>query len=456
MYTQRLITIESWASDSASKQFFQYNSVKSVKFGTNFVSILQFDGTLYSNIEGGDLKTIAQGVKEIDCCMFGMILVKYNNEIIWYKLHVGELLNAGYDGNDVTVVAASVYGIIGRKDGKVIAFDVDYQREINFIEKNTCCIKDIKATPKMLLILTEEMNIYSCGLITFEARMLNANPIRLIAVGNTHSLALIQAEIAPLSQWSTETLMEFKSENGFEECCQLIRYHEIDGTDLEDLNDKYFLETLGIRETDRRSKLKYLLKKANCQGFSKKYDIIGWGRNQYMQLGPEGHMINSPIKLTRPELGEDEKIISLHCDKNFSYILTSNSKLLALGGKSNVKMTKNDKKGIIWDEIQQKLLEKGKIVKVETSNKMIGIIYRREIKTKINIKMRMAEDILRMIENGRMPTDSYEIGYLDRFLGILETSLEAFGKSDIRKHRIQYFKRNGKIVWDRRTKTDIF
>ena len=70
--------------------------------------------------------------------------------------------------------------------------------------------------------------------------------------------------------------------------------------------------------------------------------------------------------------------------------------------------------------------------------------------------MRMGEDILRMIQNGSTPLEAYEIGYLDRFLGIMESSYLQFIKTDIPRHRIQYFKRNGKLVWDRRTRLDIF
>lgn len=456
IYSQRVLIINSWNLETASKIFLHYNLVKSVKFASEFFSVLRYDGSLYSNINTQGLELVGEGVKEIDCCLHGMIVWEFNGIITWWKKMDGEIVKARFDSDEVSVIAASVYGIIGRKDGKVFAFEGEYQREVEFVEKNTCGIKDIKASPKMLLILTDDGNLYVCGMIVFEASLIRLNCVRFAAIGNSHSLALKQAKIAQVNTWSTEVLIDFMKENGFEDCCKVILNHEVDGSDMQNMNEKYFLETLGIREPDRRNKLKYLLKQANSQGFSKKFEIFGWGRNKSMQLGPDGFAHNSPIKLLPPDLVEGEKILSVHCDKVFSYLLTSTGKVLVLGGKSLAKIQKAEKKNVKWEEIQNKLIEKGKIVSIETSNKMLAVIYLNEIKSKKKIKMRMAEDILRMVSNGKIPASAYEIGHLDRFLGILETTLPEFNKTDIPKHRIQYFKRNGKMVWDRRDRTDIF
>ena len=456
MYTQRVLLINSWGSESASKNFLQYNLVKSIKFGAEFTSILRYDGTLYTSMLGDGLKLVEVGVKEIDCCMHGMIVWQYTQGISWWKLVAGNLVKTNWDPTDVSVIAASVYGIVGRKDGKVIAFESEYQREVNFLPTNSSGIRDIKASPKMLLILTEDFNVYSCGMITFDAAMMNFRNVRFISIGNSHSLVLTQAESVQVSQWTTADLITFMGENGFGDCCKMIENHDIDGTDMQDMSDKYFLETLGIREPDRRNKLKYLLKQANSQAFAKKYDIYGWGRNKSMQLGPDGFMHAAPVKIMLPELVENERIAAINCDKDYSYLVTSNGRVLTLGGKSMAKMVKLDKKGVKWEDVNTKLVEKGKIVSIESTNNMIGVIFRSEVKARGKIKMRMAEDILRMIANGKIPIEAYEIGHLDRFLGILETSLKEFNKLDIPKHRIQFFKRNGKIVWDRRDRTDCF
>jgi len=51
-------------------------------------------------------------------------------------------------------------------------------------------------------------------------------------------------------------------------------------------------------------------------------------------------------------------------------------------------------------------------------------------------------------------THTWIIGYEDRFVGIMETSVEEFANSEIPWHRVQYFKRDNEIVWDRVARID--
>ena len=47
----------------------------------------------------------------------------------------------------------------------------------------------------------------------------------------------------------------------------------------------------------------------------------------------------------------------------------------------------------------------------------------------------------------------YQVVYTDRMLGSLECPLDTFlDSSDIPFHRIQMFKRNGEICWDRKNR----
>jgi hypothetical protein len=41
------------------------------------------------------------------------------------------------------------------------------------------------------------------------------------------------------------------------------------------------------------------------------------------------------------------------------------------------------------------------------------------------------------------------IGYEDRFLGILEIPVDEYQQSEVKVTRIQYFKQNDQVVWDR-------
>uniref|UniRef100_A0A8C6VJA0 Leukocyte receptor cluster member 9 n=1 Tax=Naja naja TaxID=35670 RepID=A0A8C6VJA0_NAJNA len=79
--------------------------------------------------------------------------------------------------------------------------------------------------------------------------------------------------------------------------------------------------------------------------------------------------------------------------------------------------------------------------------------------------MKTAEDVIsRLLWDTQVPAERFSIGYLDRFLGILEESFTSFSWEDlasvgpgvlaIPKHRIQYFKYRDRVVWDKASRTD--
>ena len=44
---------------------------------------------------------------------------------------------------------------------------------------------------------------------------------------------------------------------------------------------------------------------------------------------------------------------------------------------------------------------------------------------------------------------------MDRFVGIMECSLETYDIGDIPEHRIYYFKYDNVLIWDRNSKIDL-
>ena len=81
--------------------------------------------------------------------------------------------------------------------------------------------------------------------------------------------------------------------------------------------------------------------------------------------------------------------------------------------------------------------------------------------------MRQATEVIsRILWDADLPTQEFCIGYLDRFVGIIEKPFAAFSWEDIAsvgpnvlsvpKHRIQYFKYKDQIVWDKRSQLDNF
>ena len=84
--------------------------------------------------------------------------------------------------------------------------------------------------------------------------------------------------------------------------------------------------------------------------------------------------------------------------------------------------------------------------------------------------MKTAEDVISRIEwDDRLDKRYFRVGYIDRFIGLQEKSFNDFDfKVDlstvsdkhsnilaIPKHRIQYFKYNNEIIWDKDTRTDL-
>lgn len=455
IYTQRCKILESWNSESPIIQYLPYNLVKSIKFGSDFFVVLQYNGNVYSNISGKP-ELLENQALEIEACLNGLIFRRFNGSVVWVKKIVGTIVGKEWDGEKPLVISASLYGVVALPSEKVVLFDDSYRREVNFGKEGVGKVVQMKSTPKMVLILTESMNLYVCGLITFEANLVLTGHIRLFSIGNTHSLALVQEASTPFESWSTPVLLDFMSKNGYEDCCQLIKNHEIDGKDLQKTSDKYFAETLGIRESDRRSKLRYLLKQSNSRQYHKNFSILGWGRNNFSQLGGKISSTSTPTTIISPALTETDTVQSIHCDKQFSYFLTQKGKILALGGKNLNKLTQAEKKSLAWEDVTGKICDKGIVVGLEMGNKMAGVVYRVDSVNKAKVKMRMAENIVKLAVNGSLPVEVYEVGYLDRFLGMMQMPLAEFCQTDVPKHRIQYFKRNGKVVWDRQERIDNF
>ena len=79
--------------------------------------------------------------------------------------------------------------------------------------------------------------------------------------------------------------------------------------------------------------------------------------------------------------------------------------------------------------------------------------------------MKTATDVINRIQwDEKLNPEHFTVGYLDRFVGIVENSFNSFDWEDVTsldpnilaipKHRIQYFKFNDEIVWDKNKRLD--
>jgi poly(A) polymerase len=69
--------------------------------------------------------------------------------------------------------------------------------------------------------------------------------------------------------------------------------------------------------------------------------------------------------------------------------------------------------------------------------------------------LRQSKELINRIKwDSNFEPEMLRIGYLDRFVGIMECSLETYDIGDIPMHRIYYLKYDNCLVWDRETKLD--
>lgn len=249
---------------------------------------------------------------------------------------------------------------------------------------------------------------------------------------------------------------------GFADCVPVIRNHFITGRDLAEAEPEFFYDTLGIAESDRRVKLKLELKRVMEHSISQEFELFGWGLNLFCQLGYEALKVGSPSKMALPQLFAQEEIVELCANKKNSLIFTSLGRVFIMGGQRYQKLNAQQRQQQPrFRDITGALNMNGEYNIVEicpNHDGAIGLVYRK-CSGKIGSgkqKMKVGSKILHnIIYSTKFDASDFAVGYLDRFLGILEIPATEFYSSEIPKHRIQYFKKGADIVWDRRTRIDL-
>jgi len=93
----------------------------------------------------------------------------------------------------------------------------------------------------------------------------------------------------------------------------------------------------------------------------------------------------------------------------------------------------------------------------QNNNQPITVITKVD-ETKESKKLGSAEDVFNKIRwDPKYDTTMFTVGYMDRFVGIIELSFEKFVKNPdpIPFHRIYIFKLNDQVVWDRDKKINL-
>jgi uncharacterized protein (UPF0248 family) len=71
-------------------------------------------------------------------------------------------------------------------------------------------------------------------------------------------------------------------------------------------------------------------------------------------------------------------------------------------------------------------------------------------------KVRTAKAAIdKVLWDPNLDQNEFSVGYFDKYMGVLETKIDEYQKSEIKEHRLIYLKKAGTIVWHREDKIDL-
>lgn len=133
-------------------------------------------------------------------------------------------------------------------------------------------------------------------------------------------------------------------------------------------------------------------------------------------------------------------------------------------GKGSLAKSKMQRMAVEDHEVHVPPKEKRAGAGKKLKSKMEDVV---EDETEKKAALRTSNSVIsRILWDPDLPSEEFKVGYLDRFVGIIEKPFSSFSWEDIAtvginvlavpKHRIQYFKFREEIVWDKRSQMDNF
>lgn len=351
--------------------------------------------------------------------------------------------------------------VISTESHQVVIWDGSEIRSVTFEPPVAGSVLSMDCHGKLALILFEGGHLYRLetnSLTSTQDPFFKKKPIGLLSAGLLHSLALQREELPPLSSWNTQVLIDWLDSNGFADCRGVVLHSKITGKALEDADDDFFLDVLGIREAERVSRLKYLRSQYHSRTFSAKCALFGWGKNIDGQLGRVESVYSHPIAIELPEMKKNEIVKAIYCSKTYSFLLTSQSRVYSLGGTK----AKNRPPGVDtlpWTDITAVLTAGQATRSIEAlipgNEELFFLTIRKDQRNLPQKRLKGANLIMNQIMwDPKLNLVDFKVGYEDRFVGIVEVTAAEFSRSEIPSHRIRYFTRGGEVVWDRRTRVN--
>ncbi|CAD8115981.1 unnamed protein product [Paramecium primaurelia] len=348
---------------------------------------------------------------------------------------------------------------------------------------------------------------------TVQQNYFDKKSIISIYSGLNYFLALGRENIKSIKEWTNEELQAWLSKIGFSDYVNIVKYNEFTGLEFskEAVHQEFQKNTLGLINAELQIKLSTEITRAMEQQY-KDYQLFGWGKNDFGQLAVPLSNNVQYTKVSLPNLEEDDEIIQIECGWKNVAILTHSGKLYLTEnqqkqlkkekdiqqqpqqlqdeeGKKKKKSRQDQKdqkeqqkdpeqqqqqQSKYWSDISKIFIKSNdkreyKHYYVNLSKDYLVVICsifdkkiiqnyfpemleQKEFQKKFKPTLQVIDRILWDIKFNK---EDFIVGYEDRFLGIMEVPFTDFINSQVKSHRVQYFKQHGKIVWDRSRRLDL-
>lgn len=373
--SNNFINICKESKNSSFSYYMDEKSIKQIEFGHKFFGLLTFEGELsFSLSRELNLNKNFEQRKNIKCFSAKRNLIYLTEQGHIFIIYYDKLLNLGDCQEEVLFFSLlnpidffySSYNFVFMvtKEKKqyyvynLLEFDIN---KINDESK----LKEIKAEQEIgtitsacvgynVIYLTDENNVtFHCDLkpltevnifimsnhnIKLEfhiyAPLQNKKIIALYSNLTTY-FAVEKELIQNIESWTNEEVVSWAEKIGFGDCSNLLKFNQIRGQELMNLDVKFLSETLGITSQEKQRRFLNEIEGKKTETF-KGVNLLGWGNNNFGQLNLPNVSYKIPTYVPIPNELEEKGIERVECGWKVTAIISNDKHLCVMKSKINL------------------------------------------------------------------------------------------------------------------------
>lgn len=191
-----------------------------------------------------------------------------------------------------------------------------------------------KNTNEVFYLTTNDLNKANMSTIGFKFIADKAfTNVHQFASGESHWLVLEKEYVPPLDKWTFNDVYKWFEEMKLEDYLNIIKYEKINGKDISEADETFFVNCMGMEEDDIK-KVKYQITQVKHPTY-KNVKLWGWGSNKQGQLGLTNFttlFAKAPILITLPPLDDClDSIDQIYCDDTCSVITSKFGQIFVTG-----------------------------------------------------------------------------------------------------------------------------